>query len=279
MEWQMQIVDPNQDVQEFNDPQGSFGVKFRFAVLDTLVLAKRNLLRYVRLPGLLVFSTIQPVIFLLLFTYVFGGAVRGVHTKYVDFLVPGILIQTVAFGSTQTGVGLAEDLQSGIIDRFRSLPMSRSAVLAGRTLADTLRNLIVVLIMVVSGYIIGFRFQNGLGNALLVVLVAVLFGFSLSWISAFTGVSSKNTETANVAGFVWIFPLTFASAAFVPVSTMPGWLQVFAKANPITNSVDALRALTLGGPVNHYLLYSFAWMIGIVVVFAPLAISRYKSRS
>jgi ABC transporter DrrB family efflux protein len=216
MEWQMQIVDPNQDVQEFNDPQGSFGVKFRFAVLDTLVLAKRNLLRYVRLPGLLVFSTIQPVIFLLLFTYVFGGAVRGVHTKYVDFLVPGILIQTVAFGSTQTGVGLAEDLQSGIIDRFRSLPMSRSAVLAGRTLADTLRNLIVVLIMVVSGYIIGFRFQNGLGNALLVVLVAVLFGFSLSWISAFTGVSSKNTETANVAGFVWIFPLTFASAAFVP---------------------------------------------------------------
>ncbi len=250
-----------------------------YAVSDAIVLAKRNLMRYVRLPSLLVFSTIQPVIFLLLFTYVFGGAVRGLHTTYVEFLIPGILVQTVAFGSAQTGIGLAEDLQSGIIDRFRSLPMARSAVLAGRTLADTMRNLFVVLIMVSAGYVIGFRFQHGIFNAVLVVVLAVLFGFALSWISAFIGVSVKNSESANVAGFIWIFPLTFASGAFVPVSTMPSWLQVFANANPITNSVDALRALTVGGPVGDYLIYTAMWIVGLVSVFAPLAIWRYKIRS
>ena len=225
------------------------------------------------------FSTIQPIIFLVLFTFVFGGAIRGIHTKYIDFLIPGILIQTVAFGSTQTGVGLADDLQKGLIQRFRALPMARSAVLAGRTLADTVRNLIVVLLMVAVGYILGFRFQNGLLPALSAIALAVLFGFALSWISAFTGLSAKDAETAGVASFVWIFPITFASAAFVPVSTMAGWLQAFAKANPITNAVDTLRALTLGGPVERHFLYTLMWIVGIVGVFAPMAVTKYKAKS
>jgi len=246
---------------------------------DAWVMTWRNLLRYLRLPQLLVFSTFQPVVFMLLFTYVFGGAVNLGGTKYIDWLLPGILIQTVVFGSTQTGVGLAEDLARGMVDRFRSLPMARSAVLAGRTSADTLRNMFVVLLMVAVASTLGFRFRTGIAFAVLAPVLAVGFGFAFCWLCAFIGMSVKDAETAQVAGFVLVFPLVFASSQFVPIETMPGWLQAFAKVNPITHAIDASRALTLGGPLFSPLWKCVAWTLGIAAVFAPLAVYRYRRSS
>jgi len=247
-----------------------------WTVADAVAVTRRNLLRYVRVPTLLLFSTIQPVMFVLLFVYVFGGEIRIPGIAYVDYLMPGIFVQTVVFGSTQTGVGLAEDLSRGMIDRFRSLPMARSAVLAGRTLSDTVRNLFVVLLMTVVGTLVGFRFHAGLLAALAAIVLAVLFGLAFSWIAAFIGLSVRDVESAQAAGFVWVFPLVFASSSFVRVESMPGWLQGFARANPITNTVNALRALCLGGPTTRPLLYSLAWILGILVVFVPLAVRRYR---
>ncbi len=249
-----------------------------WALTDMLAVTGRNLRMYTRVPQLLVFSTIQPVMFVLLFTYVFGGAIStsmpGI--PYIQFLLPGVFIQTVVFGSTQTGVGLADDLSRGIIDRFRSLPMARSAVLAGRTLSDTVRNLFVVSLMTAVGTMIGFRFQAGAGRALGALILAVLLGFAFSWISAFIGLAVRHTEAVQVAGFVWLFPLIFASSAFVPVQTMPGWLQAFARVSPITVAVDAVRALTSGGPVVTPVLQSLGWIVAILVVFVPLAVHRYR---
>ena len=251
-------------------------------VPDTMVITWRTLLRIIRLPQLLVFSTIQPVMLLLLFTYVFGGAINTgpVPIKYVQFLLPGFLVQIVVFGSTQTSVGLAEDLSRGIIDRFRSLPMSRAAVLAGRTLADTFRYAFLAVLMVGVGYAVGFRFQNGFVYAVAAIMLSVLFGFAFSWISAFIGMSVKDVETAQVAGFVWVFPIVFASSMFVPVQSMPGWLQAFAKINPVTVTTDAMRALSLGeeigGPIWPPLWKSLAWIGGILVVFLTLAVNRYR---
>lgn len=254
------------------------GRALTWAASDILAITGRNLRMYTRLPQLLVFSTIQPVMFVLLFTYVFGGAIStstpGIH--YIQFLLPGVFIQTVVFGSTQTGVGLADDLSRGIIDRFRSLPMARSAVLAGRTLCDTVRNLFVVGLMTSVGTLIGFRFQAGLVRALGALSLAVLLGFAFSWISAFIGLAVRQTEAVQVAGFVWLFPLIFASSAFVPLQTMPGWLQAFAKVSPITVSVDAVRALTQGGPFVASLLQSLGWILAILAVFVPLAVQRYR---
>ena len=242
---------------------------------DTGVMAWRNLLRYVRVPQLLIFSTIQPVMFVLLFAYVFGGAIHVPGASYIDYLIPGILVQTVIFGATQTTVGLAEDLSRGMIDRFRSLPMARPAVLAGRTVADSTRNLFVVLLMVAVGYLVGFRFQNGLLAAIGAIALVVVFGFAVSWISALIGLVVRDPETAQVAGFIWVFPLVFASSAFVPVQTMPRWLRVFAEHQPISVTVDAVRHLTLGGspdPVWQMLL----WVAGILAVFMPLAVLQYR---
>ena len=247
-----------------------------WAVNDALAMTRRNLLRYVRVPNLLVFSTIQPVMFVLLFTYVFGGAVRIPSGSYKDFLLPGILVQTVIFGSTQTGVGLADDLSRGMIDRFRSLPMARSAVLAGRTLSDTVRNLFVVLLMIGVGLLIGFRFHAGFIAAVGAIVLAVLFGLAFSWISAFIGMAVRDVESAQTAGFIWIFPLVFASAVFVPVSTMPGWLQSFARVNPVTNTAEAVRALCQGGPTASHVLHALAWVVGILLVFVPLSVRRYR---
>jgi ABC-2 type transport system permease protein/oleandomycin transport system permease protein len=244
---------------------------------DAWVMTRRNLFRYVRLPQLLIFSTFQPVMFMLLFTYVFGGAVNVGGLDYIDYLLPGILIQTVVFGSIQTGVGLAEDLSKGMVDRFRSLPMARSAVLAGRVLADTLRNVFVVLLMAGVGALIGFRFQAGIELAILAPVIAVAFGFSFSWLTAFIGMMVKDAETAQVAGFVLVFPLVFASSQFVSVETMPGWLQAFAKVNPITAAIDAMRALTLGGPLASPIWKSVGWTVGIALVFASLAVWRYRN--
>jgi ABC transporter DrrB family efflux protein len=247
-----------------------------WAVNDALAMTRRNLLRYVRVPNLLVFSTIQPVMFVLLFTYVFGGAVRIPSGSYKDFLLPGILVQTVIFGSTQTGVGLADDLSRGMIDRFRSLPMARSAVLAGRTLSDTVRNLFVVLLMIGVGLLIGFRFHAGFIAAVGAIVLAVLFGLAFSWISAFIGMAVRDVESAQTAGFIWIFPLVFASAVFVPVATMPGWLQSFARVNPVTNTAEAVRALCQGGPTASHVLHALAWVVGILLVFVPLSVRRYR---
>ncbi len=247
-----------------------------WTILDILVITKRNMIRYIRLPQLLVFSTIQPVMFLLLFNYVFGGAMKAASGgNYLNFLLPGILVQMALFGSIQTGIGLAEDLSKGLIDRFRSLPMARSAVLAGRTLSDTLRNIFVVLLISGLGMLLGFRFEQGFWHAAWALGLVVLFGFAFSWVAATIGLMVKNTETAQVAGFIWVFPLVFASSIFVPVETMPEWLQAFAKVSPITVTTNTMRGLILSGSLDD-LWYSLLWIVGILILFIPLAVYLYK---
>jgi len=243
---------------------------------DALVIARRNLTRIARTPQLLVFATIQPVMFVLLFRYVFGGAIHVPGISYVDYLIPGIIVQTVVFGATSTAVGLSEDMSKGIIDRFRSLPMSRSAVLAGRTIADLVRNVFVVLLMIVVGLAVGFRFHNGFVPAVAAVFVALLLGYCLSWVFAFIGLTVADPETAQIAGFLPIFPLVFASSVFTSIRSMPGWLQAFAKVQPITRAANSVRALTEGGPVATDLIWTVVWSIGILAVFAPLAVRRYR---
>lgn len=249
---------------------------FLWTLSDIGVMIKRNLLRYIRLPQLLVFSTIQPVMFLLLFAYVFGGAIQTPGNSYINYLIPGIVVQTVIFGSMQTGIGLADDLGKGLIDRFRSLPMARSAVLAGRTISDMLRNLFVVLLMSSVGYLIGFRFQQGILEALAAIGLTVLFGFAFSWISATIGLLIKNAETVQVAGFIWVFPLVFASSIFVPIETMPTWLEAFAKISPITVTVNTVRGLSLGLPIGDNGWQALAWIVGILLVFIPLSVAHYR---
>ena len=246
---------------------------------DTAQIVKRNVKRNFRIPQLLVFSSIQPVIFLLLFNYVFGGAVGGGgKEKYINFLLPGILAQTALFGAIQTGVGLAEDINKGVIDRLRSLPIARSAVLAGRTLADAVRNSFVIVLMGTVGSLLGFRITQGPLKAIGAVLLVLLFAYAFSWISACIGLALKDSETVQVAGFLWVFPLVFASAVFVPVKTMPAWLQVFARNQPVTQVVSAVRYLTRGGIPNgrEFVWHTVVWALGILLVFVPLAVWRYK---
>jgi ABC transporter DrrB family efflux protein len=256
------------------------------ALSDSLVLTKRNLLKYVRVPTLLVFSTIQPVMFVLLFAYVFGGAVKisGIQS-YKDFLMPGIFIQTVVFGSMQTGIGLAEDVSHGMVDRFRSLPMARSAVLTGRTVSDAVRNLLVVLLMTGVGYIIGFRFTGGLAAAIAAILLAVAFGHAFSWFSALIGLSLRDVESTQAASFAGIFPFVFASSAFVPIQSMPGWLQAFAKVNPISLAVNGVRSLTfdartahlvVGGTRATHIWHLLLAIVVMLLIFVPLSVRAYR---
>jgi len=249
-----------------------------WAVADTKTIAWRNLVTLRRLPQLLVFATVQPVIFVLMFRYVFGGAIHVQNFPYVDYLMPGVFAQTVAFGAIQTGIGLAEDLHKGLIELFRSLPMARSAVLAGRTLADLVRNVFVVLLMLAIGYLVGFRIHTNLLGLIAGVALMLMFGFSLTWIFAIIGLSTSNAETAQAASFPILAPLVFASSAFVPVGSMPGWLQAFAKNQPVSIAIDGVRSLVLGGQYANTgkVLASLAWSIGIIAVFAPLAIRRYR---
>jgi ABC-2 type transport system permease protein len=244
--------------------------------VDSVVIARRNLIGIARTPQLLVFATIQPIMFVLLFRYVFGGAIDVPGVSYVDYLIPGIIVQTVVFGATSTAVGLSEDMSKGIIDRFRSLPMSRSAVLGGRTIADLVRNVFVVLLMIAVGTAVGFRFHNGFLPAVAAVFVALLLGYSLSWVFALIGLTVADPESAQLAGFLPIFPLVFASSVFTSIETMPGWLQAFAKVQPITRAADTVRALTQGGPVAANLIWTLLWSIAILAVFAPLAVRRYR---
>jgi len=208
-------------------------------ISDTAQLVKRNVKRNFRLPQLLIFSSIQPIIFLLLFNFVFGGAVSGGQGEYINFLLPGIFAQIALFGAIQTGVGLAEDLDKGAIDRLRSLPIARYAVLAGRTLADAVRNIFVIAILAAVGFMLGFGYTEGVIKFLLACGLVVLFAYAFSWVSAVIGLLLRDTETVQVSGFLWVFPLVFASSVFVPTDTMPDWLRAFAENQPVTHVVNA----------------------------------------
>jgi ABC transporter DrrB family efflux protein len=248
----------------------------RRLVSDTLVIAERNLVRLPRAPDLLLAFTVQPIMFVLLFVYVFGGAISTPGYTYVDFLIPGIIVQNIAFGGFVTALGLNEDLHKGLIDRFRSLPMARPAVLAGRTLADVVTNTLSVVVLVITGLIIGFSFNTSVGEVLAGFGILLLFGYAFSWIFAWLGLLVSSPESANSVGFIAVFPLTFISSAFVPVESMPSALQWFAEINPFTIVVDAMRALWLGAPAGNSVWGSVVWSLVILVVFAPLAVARYR---
>ncbi len=269
------------------------GSRLKWAFADAMVITRRNLLRFVRIPALLVFSVVQPLMFVLLFVYVFGGNLIQIPgVSYVNFLLPGIFVQTAIFGSTNTGIGLAEDLGSGIIDRFRSLPMARSAVLAGRTFADLGRNLVVVGMMIAVGYLVGFSFKAGPIDALGAVGLAVAVGYAFSWISASIGLAIKDTESVQAASFTWIFPLTFVSSALVPVRGMPKFLQAVARNNPVTIWANTVRYLTVGrvyDPTHHIwispapgdspgslIVKSTVWIVVLLLVFVPVSVRTYR---
>jgi ABC-2 type transport system permease protein/oleandomycin transport system permease protein len=249
---------------------------FRYALSDTLVLAKRSLLRIPRAPDLLLSFTVQPIMFVLLFAYVFGGAISTPGYSYIDFLMPGIIVQTMSFGGFITALGLSEDLKKGLIDRFRSLPMSRGAVLAGRTLGDVATNSISITVMLIVGVIAGFSFGAPFLHIVAGILLLLLFGYAFSWVFAFVGLTSSSPEAAQSLGFIVIFPLTFVSSAFVPVESMPAALQAFAEVNPFTIVVDAMRSLFLGAPAGNNVWGALAWSLGIIAVFAFLSVQRYK---
>jgi ABC transporter DrrB family efflux protein len=246
------------------------------AVRDTFAVAIRNLIAYKRVPQLLVFSTIQPVIFVLMFRYVFGGAIRVPGVPYVDYLMPGIFVQTVVFGSMAAAVGLATDVKSGLLERFRSLPMSRYAVLGGRTVADLARNVFVVALMLGVGYAVGFRIHGSILALLVGIGLVLLFGYVMAWVFATVGLAVKDPETAQAAAFPVLAPLVFASSAFVAVSSMPGWLQGFANNQPVSATATAVRDLVLGQPAAHDVFVAMVWLLGILVVFAPFAVRLYR---
>jgi ABC-2 type transport system permease protein len=243
---------------------------------DMWVLAVRSAKRIPRQPDLLIGFTVQPVMFVLLFVYVFGGAIVTPGYTYVDYLIPGIVVQTIAFGGFVTALGLTDDLKKGLMDRFRSLPMSRAAVLTGRTLADVSTNIVQIAVVLTVGLLVGFTFETSATDVIAGILLLLLIGYAFSWIFAFVGLSASSPESANAYGFIILFPLTFVSSAFVPVSSMPSWLQPIAEHNPFTVMVDAIRGLFVGNPVGNDPWIATAWSIGITLVFAALAIWRYR---
>ncbi|HEY7401108.1 MAG TPA: ABC transporter permease [Actinomycetota bacterium] len=274
-------------------PAAPSGGRIAYAVSDWRTITWRNLLTYIRKPDLLVFSTIQPVMFVLLFVYVWGGAMERSlpgDISYVDFLMPGIFVQTAIFAALQTGVGLADDLQKGLIDRFRSLPMARSAVLAGRTAADTVVIMFQIVLMFIVAYLVGYRLHEGLFEALLGFVGAVLVGYSFTWVAAFAGLSLKTVEAVQAATFTLVFPIVFASSAFVPDANFPGWLQAWSHVNPVSIWSDTFRVLTLGDLYTHapsdlvgdvpslgtLLWQSSAWFLGILALFVPLGVRVYR---
>lgn len=249
-------------------------------VRDIWAEAGRHLIATKRNPDLLVFATIQPIMFVVLFVYVFGGAIQiPGYSSYQQFVVPGIFAQTIVFGSAFTALGIAEDMQKGFIDRLRSLPMYPSAVLIGRTVSDLLRNTFTFFIMLIVGFVVGFRLEGGLGDAVIATLLLLAFAFAFSWIQALIGLSVKSVEAANSAGFIWMFPMTFISSAFVDPSTMPGWLQPIADHNPFTKVTNAVRALYNGMDPGADLWIALAWAVGITVVFATLSFRKFSSTS
>src|ERR671937_1062752 len=245
-------------------------------IRDALAIAWRNLRALPRIPQYLVFSTIQPVVFVLMFRYVFGGAIRVPGFDYVDYLMPGIFVQTSVFGAIATAIGLATDVQSGLLERFLSLPMARSAVLVGRTLADLTRNVFVVALMTGVGFLVGFHVHTNAAKLIAAMMLVLLFGYALAWVFATVGLVLANPESAQAAAFPVMAPLVFASSAFVPVASMPGWLQPFAAHQPVSVTASAARALTLGTPATSDALQALAWVAGILLVFVPIAVWRYR---
>jgi ABC transporter DrrB family efflux protein len=260
--------------------------QYASGLVDGWVVAKRNLIKIKRVPDLLIFSTLQPIMFVLLFAYVFGGAINVPGVNYREYLMAGIFTQTVAFGAGITGIGLADDLQKGVVDRFRSLPMSRAAVLVGRTTSDLLNNVFVVAVMSACGLLVGWRVHTNVGKVIGGFLLLFLFGYAMSWISALIGLSVKSVEVAQSAGFIWMFPLTFLSNAFISTATLPGWLRPVADWNPISAVALSLRDLWgnsaaglargAGFPARHPVLLSLLWIAAILAVFLPLAIRQYR---
>ncbi len=258
------------------------------AINHTAIITGRNNMRVLRIPSLILFSTVQPVMFLLLFNVVFGGAITtgtpAGSDQYINWLMPGILVQTAVFGATATALGLTEDLGAGVIDRFRSLPMARSAVLTGRTIADLVRNTFVYTLMLFVGFLMGWRFEQGVPKMLFGVMIALLFGYAFSWVMATIGLAVKTPEAAQSASFLPIFPLVFVSSIFVPVVSMPDWLQGFAENQPVSVVANTVRSLMipeealvfLGIDQGTLILKSFAWIVAITAVFAPLAVRQYK---
>jgi ABC transporter DrrB family efflux protein len=256
---------------------GADGDGLAWAVRDTLAMTWRNLTAIRRVPQLLVFSLVQPVIFVLMFRYVFGGAIKVPGQSYVNYLMPGIFVQTVTFGAINTAVGLAEDKSKGLIERLRTLPMARSAVLGGRVLADTSRNAAIVLLMVAIGYAVGFRIQTNVVMAALGIAILILFGVALAWLMALIGLSVTNGEAAQAAAFPLLAPLTFASNLFVDPVSMPGPLRWWARHQPVSITADAVRACMAGGPTAGKVVAALLWIVGIIAVLAPLAIRRYRN--
>ena len=252
------------------------GSRVRRAFGDAMVLTERNLIGYLRIPESLFFSSVQPIMFVLLFRFVFGGAIATPGMTYVNYLMAGIFVQTVMFGSISTSIGLAEDLQKGLIERFRSLPMARSAVLAGRTTADLLRNVVVIIIITLVGFAVGFRINTNVLAFLGAVLLMLFFAYAISWGFACIGLSAPNSEVAQLMAFPILFPLTFASTAFVPSSTMPSWLRAFAEHQPVSLVINSVRALTQGGETARWVIPALIWCVALLLVFAPLAVWRYR---
>jgi ABC transporter DrrB family efflux protein len=254
----------------------------RWWLSDAWVVTVRHLRRIPRQPDMLVFATIQPIIFIVLFRYVFGGAIgKSVPGgDYAQFLMPGIFVQTVVFGSVAaTGIGIAADMEKGIMDRFRSLPMTRTSVLLGHSLADVVRNTMTVAVMVIVGLMVGFRFEGGFLGAVGGIGMLLFFGFAFSWIAALIGLSVASVEAAQSGGFIWLFPLTFASSAFAPVETMPGWLRAFAEHNPVSVTVNMLRGFFNGTDIGTNGWQSLAWAFGVIAVFLPLAVLKFRRAS
>jgi ABC-2 type transport system permease protein len=246
-------------------------------VADSRVMATRQLRKITRRPMYVVYLFVQPVIFVLLFRYVFGGAINTGQVSYVDYLMPGIIVMTAIFGALTTGLGLTEDMAAGAVDRFRSLPIARSAVLIGRTAADLVTNFLSLIVMLLIGLAVGFRPSQPIYDVVLAFALVLAFAYVFSWISAFVGISVRNPETAQSVGFIWVFPLVFASSAFVPTARMPGVVHTFADVNPVTMVVNAARALTIGhGNALSPTLGTIAWLVGLLLIFVPLAVRAFR---
>ncbi len=257
-------------------PGSSARSSVRRLVRHTLALTHRHLLHLFRIRGLALWSTAQPIMFLLLFTFMFGGVIGRETGNYIDFVVPGIVTQFLALTVFSTAIGVHTDVSQGIVDRFRSLPIARSAVLSGRIFSDALRCAFNIVLLIVVGTVLGFRFSTGIVPIVGAFLLAIAFGVALAWIGAWIGLAVRSVETVNTAGTIWMVPLMFVSSLFVPTRTLPGWLQEFVKINPLSNIADALRALTLGGPTTTPVLASLAWTIGILAIFSTLAVRQYR---
>jgi ABC-2 type transport system permease protein/oleandomycin transport system permease protein len=240
-------------------------------------MARRELITAARKPALVVLTLIQPVILILSFRYVLGGSIEIADGSYVNYLVPGILLLTAIFGSIVTGIGISEDLSKGIVDRLRSLPMARSAVLVGRTVSDLVRNAITVILMLGVGFLVGFSPTQSVPRIVAAIALVLAFAYVFSWIAATVGLVVRDPETAQGAGFIWVVPLVFVSSAFVPTDSMPGAVRAFADVNPVSVCADAVRALMLGGSSMGYVLATLAWLVGLMAAFVPFAVPRYRA--